>query len=49
MSANRNTNYVRLGDYIELCDERNSDEKYSLVDVRGISISKKLIATKATK
>ena len=47
MSANRNTNYVRLGDYIELCDERNSDERYSLVDVRGISISKKLIATKA--
>ena len=47
MSANRNTNYVRLGDYIELCDERNSDEKYSLDDVRGISISKKLIATKA--
>ena len=47
MSASRNTNYVRLGDYIELCDERNSDEKYNLDDVRGISTDKKFIHTKA--
>jgi type I restriction enzyme, S subunit len=38
---------VHLGDYIELCDERNSDGIYTLDDVRGISILKKLIPTKA--
>jgi type I restriction enzyme S subunit len=38
---------VRLGDYIEPCDERNNDEVYTLDEVRGISILKKLIATKA--
>jgi type I restriction enzyme S subunit len=38
---------VELGEYIEPCDERNSDGKYALDDVRGISILKKLIPTKA--
>lgn len=38
---------VELGEYIEPCDERNSDGKYTLDDVRGISILKKLIPTKA--
>ena len=47
MSANDNVKWVRLGDYIELCDERNSESKYTLEDVRGISIQKKLITTKA--
>ncbi len=47
MSAKNNVRWVRLGDYIELCDERNSDGKYSVADVRGISIQKKLISTKA--
>jgi len=48
MSVNKeDSNLVPLGDYIELCDERNSDEKYTLDDVRGISILKKLIPTKA--
>ncbi len=41
------TKMVRLGDYIELCDERNSDLYYTLDKVRGISILKKLIPTKA--
>jgi type I restriction enzyme, S subunit len=41
------SNLVRLGDYIELCDERNGDGEYTLDDVRGISILKKLIPTKA--
>ena len=41
------SNLVRLGDYIEPCDDRNSDEIYTLEDVRGISILKKLIPTKA--
>lgn len=34
-------------DYIEICDERNSENNYSLDNVRGISIQKKLIPTKA--
>lgn len=38
---------VRLGDYIEEVDERNSDDQYSLDDVRGVSIEKKFISTKA--
>ena len=40
-------NLVRLGDYIELCDERNSSEEYTLDDIRGISTEKKFIDTKA--
>ncbi|MEW6774085.1 MAG: restriction endonuclease subunit S [Bacteroidota bacterium] len=48
MSVNKKIgNLVRLGDYIELCDERNIDGKYTLNDVRGISIEKKFIDTKA--
>jgi type I restriction enzyme S subunit len=48
MSANKNSsNQVKLGDYIQLCDERNSDGEYKLNQVRGISILKKLIETKA--
>ena len=38
---------VKLGDLLELCDERNSDLKYDLSDVRGISIKKVFINTKA--
>ena len=47
MSAKNNAKWVRLGDYIELCDERNSDGEYTVDDVRGISIQKNLIFTKA--
>lgn len=36
-----------LGKYIEQCDERNSNEQYTLNDVRGISNLKNLIETKA--
>lgn len=39
--------YYRVGDLIEICDERNTDGKYTLDDVRGISIEKKFIQTKA--
>jgi len=39
--------WVRLGDYIEPCDERNSNGRYGVDDVRGISTDKKLIDTKA--
>lgn len=31
---------VKLGDLLELCDERNSDLKYDLSYVRGISTKK---------
>ena len=48
MSASSvHTNWGKLGNYIELCDERNSEGRYTLDDVRGISIQKKLIDTKA--
>ena len=38
---------VRLGELIEECDERNSDNALTLENVRGISIEKKFIPTKA--
>lgn len=46
MSAS-SVKWVQLGEYIEPCDKRNSEGKYTLDDVRGISIQKKLISTKA--
>ncbi len=46
MSAS-DVKWVRLGNYIEECDERNNSLKYDIDDVRGISILKKLIDTKA--
>lgn len=46
MTANK-TKWVRLGDYIEEVDERNSEGKYSVEDVRGISTNKTFIDTKA--
>lgn len=36
-----------IGDYISEVDERNFDEQYGLEDLRGISIEKKFIETKA--
>lgn len=46
MTDTKTTRRVRLGDYIEQCDERAGD-KFSVDDVIGISIEKKLIPTKA--
>lgn len=46
MTANK-TKWVRLGDYIEVVDERNTEGKYSVEDVMGISIDKVFIDTKA--
>ena len=37
----------KLGNYITLCDRTNADLKYSVADVKGISIEKKFIDTKA--
>lgn len=38
---------IRLGELIELCDEKNTDGKYPLESVRGISTQKFFIETKA--
>lgn len=38
---------IRLGDYIEQCDEKNTDELFSLEYVKGISTQKYFIETKA--
>lgn len=37
----------KLGEYIELSEERNTENLYGLDSVRGISIEKKFISTKA--
>lgn len=47
VDCKRKYDEVALGEYIESCDERNSEGKYKIDDVRGISIEKKLIYTKA--
>lgn len=46
MSAN-SVKRVRLGEYVEFCDVRNGEGKYTLDDVRGISTDKKFIPTQA--
>ena len=38
---------VKLGELIEECDLRNSDNTYTINDLKGISIEKKFIETKA--
>ena len=38
-------NKYKLGDLISLSDERNSDQKYKLSNVKGISIKKEFIET----
>ena len=47
MAKSVTTKWVRLGDYIEQCDERNVADKYVIDDVIGISNQKTLIPTKA--
>ncbi len=42
-----NIPHKAIGPYIELCEDKNEDLYYDLDDVRGISIEKKLIETKA--
>ena len=39
--------WVRLGDFIEQCDERNGELRYGLDDVRGVSNTKLIQKTKA--
>lgn len=38
---------IKLGNLIELCEEKNSDNFYDVNSVKGISIQKKFIETKA--
>lgn len=47
VDCKRKYDEVFLGEYIESCDERNSEGKYTVDDVRGISTDKKFIPTKA--
>lgn len=42
-----NCSLQEIGDYIEEYDERNNNGHYEVKDVRGISIAKKIIDTKA--
>lgn len=46
-AKNKTIPWVRLGDYIEECDERNVEGRYTIDDVKGISTDKKFISTKA--
>lgn len=46
MTQSEKIKWVRLGDYIEQCDERAGDN-FSVDDVIGISTDKKFISTKA--
>lgn len=41
------TKWVRLGEYIEQCTAINSDLQFGIDDVRGMTISKEIIPTKA--
>lgn len=47
VDCKRKYDEVALGEYIVSCDERNSEGKYTVDDVRGISTDKKFIPTKA--
>lgn len=38
---------LRIGKFIEVCDERNNEGIYTLKNLRGVSIEKKFIDTKA--
>ena len=38
---------LKIGEFIEMCDERNSEGIYTLKNLRGVSIEKKYIDTKA--
>lgn len=39
--------YEKIGKYLELIESRNSNSRFGIDDVRGVSIDKKFIATKA--
>ncbi|MEG0691576.1 MAG: restriction endonuclease subunit S [Oscillospiraceae bacterium] len=41
------TDKQSIGDYLEISDEKNTDLKYNITDVKGVSIDKTFIETKA--
>ena len=43
----RETPHTAIGSYLELCDDRNTDLAYGLDSVKGVSIEKRFIETKA--
>lgn len=43
----RKTLYKKIGNYLELVESRNNNSEFGIDDVRGVSIDKKFIATKA--
>lgn len=45
--AKRESRWVRLGDYIKQIDRWNTDLKYGLDDIRGVSNTKEMMPTKA--
>ncbi len=45
--SNSKCKWVRLGDYITQCDERNGELTFGLSDVMGMTITKEIIPTKA--
>lgn len=47
MTLSKEIRWIRLGDFIHQLDERNKDSVYSLDDLRGLSIQKVFIHTKA--
>lgn len=47
MNKNETAPMVELGKLIEICDSRNSDKKYGINDVCGMTIEKEIIPTKA--
>jgi len=47
MTQSKEIRWVRLGDFIHQLDERNKDNVYTLDDLRGLSIQKVFIPTKA--
>lgn len=47
MTQSKEIRWIRLGDFIHQLDERNKDRVYTLDDLRGLSIQKVFIHTKA--
>ena len=47
VSKIENAPIVELGELIEICDTRNTDKKYGIDDVCGMTIEKEIIPTKA--
>lgn len=45
--AKRESRWIRLGDYIKQIDRWNTDLKYGLDDIRGVSNTKQMMPTKA--